>query len=95
VSIVTSTAFTLLAFLGAWFAVRSQNPAASPLALVLMVYPLVFYITHTGLRYRFPIDSLMLMFAVYAVAHCISLVKRRTKALVPGTMTPTTDQSLS
>jgi len=93
-SIIVSTAFTLLAFLGAWFAVRSQNPAATPLATVLMVYPVVFYITHTGLRYRFPIDSLMLVFAVYAVASCGSLVKGRRKALLPGAMAPAADQPL-
>jgi len=94
VSIVVSTTFSLLAFLGAWFAVRSKNEVAKLLAVVLMVYPLVFYVTHTGLRYRFPIDSLMLLFAVYAVAHCVSFVKGRAKTLVGNTLTPTADQPL-
>ena len=95
VSIVASSAFTLLAFLGAWFAVHSQNPSASPLAAVLMVYPVVFYITHTALRYRFPMDSLMLLFAVYAIARCGSLVRGWRRSLLPASIAPTTDQSLS
>jgi len=94
VSIVVSTTFSLLAFLGAWFAVRSKNEVAKLLAVVLMAYPLVFYVTHTGLRYRFPIDSLMLVFAVYAVAHCVSFVKGRAKTLVGNTLTPTADQPM-
>ena len=94
-SIVVSTAFTLLAFLGAWFAVRSGDPAVTPVATVLMVYPIVFYITHTGLRYRFPIDSLMLLFAMYGVSHCAALVKRRTTVLLRDALAPTADQPLS
>ncbi len=92
VSIVASTAFTLLALLGAWLAVHSQNPAASPLAAVLMLYPLVFYITHTGLRYRFPIDSLMLLFAVYAVVHSLSVVSGRRRTSLATAMTPAAEQ---
>jgi hypothetical protein len=95
VFIVANSTFSLLALLGALFALRSQSPAASPLAAVLMVYPIVFYITHTGLRYRFPIDPLMVVFAVYAVVHCLSRVRGRRVALVPETMTRNPGQSFS
>ena len=83
VFIVANCGFSLLALMGALFALRSQNPAASPLAMVLMVFPMVFYITHTDLRYRFPIDPLMLVFAVYAVAHLLSKVRGSRPARLP------------
>jgi len=48
--------FPLLALLGALFAYREQNEAALPLALVMLFFPLVFYITHASTRYRHPMD---------------------------------------
>jgi 4-amino-4-deoxy-L-arabinose transferase-like glycosyltransferase len=93
--IVANSMFSLLALLGALFALHSQSPFASPLATVLVVYPIVFYITHTGLRYRFPIDSLMVVFTVYALTCSLSLVKRPRSALLPETVTRTAGQSFS
>jgi hypothetical protein len=93
--IVWNSAFSLLALLGALFALHSQEPFATPLATVLLVYPIVFYMTHTGLRYRFPIDSLMVVFAVYAMACSLSLVKRRRTAVLPKTVTDAHDPSFS
>lgn len=95
VSIVSSTTFTLLALFGAWLAVRSQNPTAFPLAVTLMIYPAVFYITHTGLRYRFPIDSLMLIFAVHAVSRLAAMARRQPKTLLHEAITPAAGQTLS
>jgi len=93
--IILNCTFSLLALLGALFALHWQNSFATPLATVLLVYPIVFYITHTGLRYRFPIDPLMVVFAVYAVAYSLSLVKGRRRALLPETSTRAADQSFS
>jgi 4-amino-4-deoxy-L-arabinose transferase-like glycosyltransferase len=94
--IIANCAFSLLALLGALFALRSQSPAAAPLATVLMVYPIVFYITHTGLRYRFPIDPIMVVFAVYAVAHSLSRVRGRQVASAPeARIARTPDESFS
>ncbi len=84
VFIVANCAFTLLALLGAVLALHLQSPGASPLAAVLLIYPLVFYITHSELRYRFPIDSLMLMFAVYAVTYPLSRFAGRRAARAAG-----------
>jgi 4-amino-4-deoxy-L-arabinose transferase-like glycosyltransferase len=92
--IIANSAFSLLALLGALFALHWQNPLATPLATVLMVYPIVFYITHTGLRYRFPIDPLMVLFAVYALASSLSLVRGR-RALPPHTASRAANQSFS
>ena len=93
--IVGNCTYSLLALLGALLALHSQNPSVTPMATVLMVYPIVFYITHTGLRYRFPIDPLMVVFAVYAVASALSLAKGRRSALLPERPGHTANQSLS
>jgi uncharacterized membrane protein (DUF4010 family) len=64
--------FSLLSLLGVLFAYRAQNPAAVPLGMVLVIFPLIFYVTHTSLRYRLPIDTIMAVLAVYAVAYPLS-----------------------
>jgi len=93
--IVANCTYSLLALLGALLALHKQNPSTTPLATVLLVYPLIFYITHTGLRYRFPIDPLMVVFTVYAAASALSLAKGRRSTLLPETATHAADQSLS
>ena len=45
--------------------------------MVLLIFPLVFYLTHSSLRYRFPMDPIMLILAAGAVAHLISLARSR------------------
>jgi hypothetical protein len=64
--------FSVLAFLGLFFASRARKRETVPFAVVLLVFPLVYYITHTSLRYRHPIDPVMAVLAVYAVAYPIS-----------------------
>ena len=70
--IIGNCLFSLLSLLGALFAFRSQNNAATMFASVMLVFPLVFYFTHTSLRYRFPMDPIMDVLAVYAVAYPLS-----------------------
>jgi hypothetical protein len=64
--------FSLFALLGALFAYRSKLAAAFPFAMVLLIFPLVFYLTHFTARYRFPMDPIMMVLAAYGVAHPIS-----------------------
>jgi len=70
--IIGNCLFSLLSLLGALFAFRSQNNAATMFASVMLVFPLVFYFTHTSLRYRFPMDPIMDVLAVYAIAYPLS-----------------------
>jgi hypothetical protein len=67
--------FSLFTLLGALFAVRGKNRDAVPYSIVLLVFPIVFYVTHTSLRYRFPMDPIMAVLASYGVASAISLVR--------------------
>jgi len=71
-TIIGNCLFSLLSLLGALFAYRSQNYAVNMFASVMLVFPLVFYFTHTSLRYRFPMDPIMDVLAVYAVAYPLS-----------------------
>jgi hypothetical protein len=64
----------MLALLGALLAVRSRNPDATPYALVILSYPAVFYITHGSGRYRHPIDPVLTLLAVFAVAYPFRLL---------------------
>lgn len=60
--------FSVLSFAGLILALVDFRWEALPVALCLIVFPIPYYITHTALRYRHPIDPLMTIFAVYAVA---------------------------
>jgi hypothetical protein len=68
---------SLLCFFGALAAYRAQMPDAAPFAITLLVFPLVFYVTHSSLRYRFPIDPIMLILATGAVANFAALAGNR------------------
>ena len=39
-----------------------------PLAVFPMVFPCLYYVTHADLRYRHPIDPIVLLLTVLAVA---------------------------
>jgi Dolichyl-phosphate-mannose-protein mannosyltransferase len=64
--------FAALCWLGALIALRERKDAALPLAFVLLAFPMVFYLTHASLRYRQPMDGIMLLLAVYATGHLYS-----------------------
>jgi 4-amino-4-deoxy-L-arabinose transferase-like glycosyltransferase len=70
----STTAFSLLAFVGLVLAVRSGGFASAPIWIAPIIFPVTYYITHSQLRYRHPIDPVMTILAVYAVAHVRSRV---------------------
>jgi hypothetical protein len=43
------------------------DPYAFPLAAYPIVFPFLYYITHTSLRYRHPIDPVVLLLTVIAI----------------------------
>ena len=75
--IVLNCLFPLFTLLGALLAHRERRPEAVPCVMVLLVFPLIFYVTHTSLRYRFPMDPIMVVLASYGVASAISLLRTR------------------
>jgi hypothetical protein len=60
--------FPLLTFTGALIAVRRRNPYAFPFAAAILLFPLVYYVTHSSLRYRHPLDSVMCVLAGYTLS---------------------------
>jgi hypothetical protein len=79
-AIIGNCLFALLSLFGALFSQRRRNRAAYPLGIVLLVFPLIFYLTHTSLRYRYPMDPIMVVLAAFAVVHVVSPRARRGEA---------------
>jgi hypothetical protein len=44
-----------------------RSPCAFPLAVYPLVFPLVYYVTHTSLRYRHPLDPIVLLLTAVSV----------------------------
>jgi 4-amino-4-deoxy-L-arabinose transferase-like glycosyltransferase len=66
-NILFATPLTLLCLVG-WVAAWRQGIKGSGLVLgVFLLYPLVYYLTHTNLRYRHPLDPEIALFAAYGV----------------------------
>jgi len=66
---------------GALLVARSRIPFAAPLAVFPVLYPLVYYVTHTSLRYRHPIDPILIFFTVVAIAASCSKKYRTALAI--------------
>jgi hypothetical protein len=62
------TGLTVLALAGLWRAFKWRSAFVMPFALVLFTFPLIYYITSPEVYYRRPIDPIILVLAVYAVA---------------------------
>ena len=60
-------ALTVLMLLGLAGARRSLSLASLPLLNVIVVFPVVYYVTHTTPRYRHPIDPIIVLLAAYAL----------------------------
>ena len=64
---------SVLAFWGLWLVVRDHQRGAFLYATLMLVYPLVYYITFPHPRYRHPIEPEMLILGLYLVAQAIPL----------------------
>jgi 4-amino-4-deoxy-L-arabinose transferase-like glycosyltransferase len=64
---------TLLGILLLYF---RRHPFAFPLAVFPVFFPLVYYITHTSLRYRHPTDPILLLLASFALANLLRVAPR-------------------
>jgi len=88
--LILNCLLSVLCLLGALYAHRSGDPEAFLFAMVLLVFPLIFYVTHASMRYRFPMDPIMLILAVGAVAHLMAIARSRNsyakKAAAPASM---------
>ena len=65
--------YALLLFLGLARLWRNSPETAAPFALLLLIYPVVYYVTHPEFSYRLPLDAEGIILASYF------LVSRRTR----------------
>lgn len=91
VTLIWNSLFSLLSFIGALFACRARSEAAMPFAFVMLMFPVVFYVTHTSGRYRYPMDPMMAILTVFAVAYPLSQLIGRSagKLWVPESVSGT------
>jgi 4-amino-4-deoxy-L-arabinose transferase-like glycosyltransferase len=69
-NVLFCTALTLLTLVGLVRAFREDYARTIPYALVLLCFPLVYYVTHPEVYYRRPIDPIFVILATYAVMPC-------------------------
>lgn len=67
---------SLSAGLGLVLAARRNFLEVLPLALCAIVLPVPYYVTHSSLRYRHPIDPLLTILAVYFVGETVARIKK-------------------
>lgn len=82
-NIVVTTALTVLAGMGLLRAFRARNRVAVAYLLVLIVFPLVYYVTTSQMPYRHRIDPLIVVLATYAASERFSAWRSR-KTATPG-----------
>jgi 4-amino-4-deoxy-L-arabinose transferase-like glycosyltransferase len=74
----------LFAFLGIIVLIATRDAYALPVVAIAIIFPLLYYVTHTSLRYRHPIDPIVLLLAAIGVHGMWSWCARKfTKAPVP------------
>jgi 4-amino-4-deoxy-L-arabinose transferase-like glycosyltransferase len=66
---------TMFAFLGSLFAYRRSHSLPLPLLNTIFFFPIVYYVCHTGPRYRHPIDPLLAILSAYAIVSCAALMR--------------------
>ncbi len=65
--VLTCSLISLLAFAGLYAAVRANWSDAIPLVIPVVFFPIVYYLTHQDVRFRHPIDPVIVILAVYGV----------------------------
>lgn len=75
-TLVWNCLFSLLSFVGAFFAYRARSETALPYGAVMLIFPVVFYVTHTSGRYRYPMDPIMGILTVFAIAYPLSQLSK-------------------
>ena len=66
--LISNTLAAIGAFCGIVVLFLRRDPYAFPLAVGPVVYPVIYYVTHASLRYRHPIDPVVLLLTSIAVA---------------------------
>ena len=65
--VLTYSLISFLAFAGLGRAIHNVRYGTIPLLVPLLCFPIAYYLTHQDVRYRHPIDPVVVIFAVYGV----------------------------
>ena len=68
---------SLLAWVGMALALKRKGLEAAPYAVVLVMFPLIYYTTHTFPTYRHPIEPALILLAMYAMVSGAEVIARR------------------
>ncbi len=71
---------SLMAWSGMILALRRKGLEALPYAVVLLMFPLIYYITHTFNSYRHPTEPVMLLLVAYASVSLLLWLARTQRA---------------
>ena len=75
-NVYLTVSLTVVMLIGLWQALRNARKAALPFVLLLLFYPLVFYVTHPEMRYRHIIEPEMLILAALGLKFMLSELLR-------------------
>ena len=67
---------SLLAWAGMVLALRRKGCEAVPYAIVLLIFPVIYYITHTFSSYRHPAEYIIFLLASYAFVSATEMMGR-------------------
>jgi 4-amino-4-deoxy-L-arabinose transferase-like glycosyltransferase len=67
-------------WMGVWLLVRRRSECAIPFLVFLVFYPSVYYLTHSTLRYRHPIDPALMVLTTFCVAAALRAAMRPANA---------------
>jgi hypothetical protein len=71
------SSFSLLALFGLLLARRADALQTFPLSAAMLLFPATYYLTHSAVRYRHPIDPVMTVLAVYAAARVYAKLQNK------------------
>jgi type III secretory pathway component EscS len=71
-NVYLTVSLTVVMLIGLWQALRNAREAALPFVLLLLFYPLVFYVTHPEMRYRHIIEPEMVILAALGLKFMLS-----------------------
>jgi hypothetical protein len=72
-----TTVLTIFMLMGLFKAWRSDKTVVTPYLLAIIGFPLVYYITHSHAEYRHPIDTVIVMLAVYGANGVFTRIRGR------------------
>jgi len=73
---ILTTTLTIFLLAGLFKAWRFDRALVMPYLLSILAFPLVYYITHSHAEYRHPIDTIIVVLAVYGADGFFARIRR-------------------